>query len=131
MSQVLIDTSVWLDYLSNRPKIDPDQMDAVLFEGNAVTCQAIHCELQSSLEKDQPKKVWENLFDHIPFIDLNWDSDLVWKKLAGIGQSSSKKKTSAPSLTERMILLCAGHRGAKIWTLDKEFLNVIPTKMTY
>lgn len=115
---VLVDTSVWIEFFSRRPRINLVPLELMIEERRTVTCLPILAEMLSGKPAAATRATITHAFESMTFIDPDWKVLDVWHKVADLAQEAYKAKMPVPSLVDRMILLSAREAGARLWTLD-------------
>ena len=118
--QVLLDTSVWVDFFKTHHRVSTALVEELLVQGRVVTCKPIFTEILSASLTLPVQKTIRDSFRALDFIDPDWNSDETWKKIVELAQFCRQHKCGMPGMTDRMILASALENKAQIWTLDRK-----------
>jgi len=121
---VLIDTCIWIEYFNRIPKIQVDFVDALILERQVATINPIKTEIMSGNMNTENKKIINNAFDAMEWIDADWNNKETWNKITNLSFIAKKYKIPIPGIVDRMILIAAQLSNVKIWTLDKSLLTM-------
>lgn len=121
---VLIDTSVWIEYLRAQKRA-PDQalsarVTALLRQGKAALAGLIVAELIVGAKTDREVKVIEDLAEVCLMLPDNADT---WRAAARMGYALKRKGLSVP-LFDCLIAQLALTHSCKVFTLDKHFGHI-------
>lgn len=125
---VLIDTSVWINFLSKKPQIDTEKFEQLLKGGLVVTCKPVVAEILSGQMTDVTRNITGRTLNALTPIDVDWNDPAIWKEMIDLAKWGYKNKLPLPGLVDRMILVCALHAVAKIWTKDKKLNHFAESK---
>lgn len=122
---VLIDTSVWIEFFRGH---DPyfDKVRAILEIRGALASDVVFGEILQGCKDPKEARFVEEFYGSLPKAHL---PDLFIE--AGKLSLSKKAIHKGVGLIDISILALAQHHHAKIWTLDKKFMAVIPEGMQY
>lgn len=116
MADVLVDTSVWIDFFRNERGRIGDRLDALLAEDRAVLCGVVEMEIFQGLKAGESGKVW-SVLEVIPYVETTRadfvDSGRLWQKLREEGRT-------IPSTDCLIGVLCIRH-DLKLFTLHAHF----------
>lgn len=114
---VLVDTSVWIDYLSRRASKVDETMDALLAHGGIAAAAIIIAELvqgsHTSAEAERLRRYLQPLH-WIESTDQHWNH-------AGQLSARLRRKGHTVNLTDCYIAALADSADAPVYTLDKHF----------
>lgn len=117
---MLIDTSVWIEFLAPRSRAltsdELDEMAANIVEGDACIVLPIYGELVSGARHGD--REFRELLASLRFVDLDWTARAVWERIASLGHEAFSRRLSIPGLIDRMILAAAEESGETLWVLD-------------
>lgn len=122
MSQrlVLVDTSIWIEYLRNGHGHTADVMDDLLFDGRVAICDPIRAEVLSGIKSphkfSELRKSLSNLYD------LRQPDD-IWYTIAQKRAFLSAKGFQI-SLIDLWIAHVAFQYRILLWSLDKDFISI-------
>lgn len=124
MPAVLADTSVWVDYLRRGLKGRAARLDALLQEGQVVTCGPVAAELVAGASSERKDMVWDRLRG------LRWvELDAAGWRQAGLAYGRLRTSGQMVPLTDCIIAVAATVGEAELWTFDGDFdrfLEVLP-----
>lgn len=116
MADVLVDTSVWIDFFRNEEGRSGDLLDSLLEEDRVVLCGVVEMEIFQGLRKKEQHEV-QSVFELIPYIEITREdfiaSGTLW-------QSLRKKGETIPSTDCLIAELCIRHNLA-LFSLDSHF----------
>ena len=117
MNQILVDTSVWIDYFSGKKTVE--KLDSLLDDKLVCTNMLIMCELLPFLHIKKENELIE-LLKAIPEIPLNID----WEKIIEIQYNVLKKNLKRVGIPDLIILDNAIKNDLKLYTLDNSLLQL-------
>ena len=115
---ILVDSSVWIDYLGfNVSKID-QKLDALIHPNNQVVVTGIILqEVLQGIKNSRSFQLIQKLMSHLPFLvptaDTHYLAAEMFKKLAGHGKT--------PSTVDVLIAALAIQNKLPLFTLDNDF----------
>lgn len=120
---VLLDTSVWIDYFSEKGKDLVETVDHLLRQAEVATAAIIMAELTQGVKtaaEGRKLKTYCKPLHWIPGTDTHWEQagELSWK-LRHAGRTVN--------LTDCYIASVASSAGAAIYSLDKHFQWIAAT----
>ena len=127
MSLLLLDTSVWIEYFSPRPKITQQsltQLRQSILEDEIVMIEPIRAELLSGQVRFSKHSELERLLSALTLIDLNWNARKTWDSLVKLASLAISNRIPVPGLIDRMILLAARESSVAICSLDQSLLKL-------
>ncbi len=120
VEKILIDTSVWIDYLKNKSSALSEKVDKILSENEVYVPKIVMAELIQGAKSEREISVIKDFIDAFHVIDQKEDS---WIK-AGRLSYNLKKKGKAINLTDCYISVIAQEHDCKIFTLDEHFKEI-------
>jgi len=119
MVDVLVDTSVWIDFFRNDQGPEGDLLDLLLAEDRVVLCGIVEMEIfQGLIEKERART--ESLFELIPYFETERadyrSAGVLWKQLRQQG-------ITIPSTDCIIAGLCLRHR-ISLFSLDTHFDSI-------
>jgi len=116
MADVLVDTSIWIDFFRNTRSPAGDLMDLLLSENRVVLCGIVEMEiLQGLMAKERART--EALFELLPYIETGREdfraAGLLWQQLR-------RKGITIPATDCLIARLCI-HRRIPLFSLDAHF----------
>jgi predicted nucleic acid-binding protein len=125
MRKIIVDTSIWIEFLKKNPKIFPS-MQVLLEKQNAIALGCIFGELLQGAKSEREKKIIISYWDCLPKID----ESQIWIE-AGKYSGEKEMASKGTGLIDSIILTAAIKNDLIIWTLDKKLKNLIPEKNKY
>ena len=116
MADVLVDTSVWIDFFRNRIGRPGDHLDTLRAEDRVLLCGVVELEIFQGM---RPRELGEvrSVLELIPYVDTTRedfiDSGRLWRSLRQEGKT-------IPSTDCLMGVLCLRH-DLTLFTLDAHF----------
>ena len=116
MADILVDTSVWIDFFRNEKGPTGDILDALLAEDRVLLCGVVEMEIFQGLRKKELGEL-QSVFTLIPYIETQRE-DFI---LAGtLWQDLRKKGQTIPSTDCLIAALCLRH-DLTLFSLDAHF----------
>jgi predicted nucleic acid-binding protein len=117
---MLIDTSVWLEFLAPRSRVLSgaalDELAEAIADGSVCTVLPIYAELLSGAKHGD--RELRELLAALRFVDLDWASRTVWGAVADLAQEAHRRRLRIPGVVDRMIVAAAREAGETLWALD-------------
>jgi tRNA(fMet)-specific endonuclease VapC len=114
--KIIVDTSVWIEYLKNRPSVT-GVLDHYLLTGKAFTVGPVIAELLQGAKTEQDYNALKNSIDGLPYLETNLDD---WV-LAGRVSFKLRKQGITIPITDCIIAALAINRDAAVMSLDQHF----------
>lgn len=114
---VLIDTSVWIDYFSEKGKVLVETVDHLLRQAQVATAAIIMAELTQGIKSAAEGRKLKTHFKPLQWIS---GTDKHWE-LAGELSWELRHSGRTVNLTDCYIASVASSAGASIYSLDKHF----------
>jgi predicted nucleic acid-binding protein len=115
---ILVDTSIWIDYLRNGNSKEAQELDHILSLGIIATCDPIKTEIISGAPNKSDFQKLRIFLNSIIFLDA---PENIWRSIEDYRFLLARKGTQA-SLIDLWIAVVAEENNALIWTLDKDFI---------
>jgi len=122
---IILDTSVWIEYLRNNPLFFP--VISKLLENGEIL--AVDCVFGELLQGVKNKAEREMILSFWTYLSKEYYKDIIIK--AGEYSSKNKLLDHGTGLIDAVILMYGIQSNSKIWTLDKKFLKIIPEELRY
>ena len=125
---VLIDTSVWVDYLKYKTSERTDHLDTLLVNGSAAICAPVKAEVISGARSSEEYRKFVKWFNG--FSDLAAPTD-IWH-LAAESRFQLARKGNQQQLIDLWIAHTAYAHNVPVWSLDDDFTRIaqhIPFKI--
>ena len=122
MNFVLIDTSVWVEFFSKRPKISIEtiaSLKELISNGDAVIIEPVRAELLSGHILPPLRNEILSALDVLDMIDLDWNSRNTWDDIIALADISRGHQLPIPGIVDRMILIAALNASVQIASLDR------------
>jgi len=122
---IILDTSVWIEYLRNNPAFFPE-ISKLLESGEVLAVECVFGELLQGVKNKSEREIILKFWTYLS--KENYENIVIQA-----GEYSSKNKLSdhGIGLIDAVILMYGIKSNAKIWTLDKKFLKIIPDELRY
>ena len=114
---VLVDTSIWVDYLRGRHEAKP--LDPLLDRGEVALCGPVIAELLAGTAAGQAEVLWLAL-GSLPSAPLD---DAAWRD-AGETAGVLRRRGESVPLLDVVIAIAAVRFGAELWSRDRDFERV-------
>ena len=119
-SAVLIDTSIWIDYLRGNDHEAVEGVRDLIATGRARLCGMVVTELLAGIAKPGERDTLKYYLDAVQYLEV---SKSTWI-LAGEISSNLRKKGTTLSTTDLIICALAMETGSEILTTDRHFNDV-------
>ena len=116
---ILVDTSVWIEYLQRRSPRDFSVLDSLIRDKQVATCWPIRAELLSGYFSSSKRNEAEWALAAMIPIDPAWNSSDVWKGVIDLAAFCHRRGIRIPGLVDRMILVAVQKSSATLWTFDQ------------
>jgi len=113
---VVVDTSIWVDYLRHGPEGDGQVLDELLQRDEVLACGPVVAELLAGARVADRAQLWE-LFAGLPWADLDRSH---WRSIGEAAAALRAKGAQLP-LTDVTIAVVAAQAGASVWSRDSDF----------
>jgi predicted nucleic acid-binding protein len=113
---ILLDTSVWIDLLSKRPKHLPTEAQLLRF----VTCGPVIQEVLQGLQAHELAGPFQNSFLAVPQVALPVTLDL-YLQAADLYRMGRRKGYTIRSSMDCLIAAIAIHQKIPIWHYDRDY----------
>ena len=122
---IILDTSVWIEYLKSNPNYYP-QICKLLESGEILAVECIFGELLQGVKNKKEKEIILSYWKHLP--KENYENIIIE---AGEYSALNKLLDHGVGLIDIIILMHAIKSNSKIWTIDNKFLRIIPEEIKY
>jgi hypothetical protein len=120
VEKILIDTSVWIEYLRNRSSSLGNKLDEILSRKEVYVPKIVVAELIQGAKSEREVSIIKDFLEAFNIID---QEENTWFK-AGELSFGLKKKGKIVNLTDCYIAVIAQEHGCQIFTLDEHFKNI-------
>ena len=122
---IILDTSIWIEHLKNNQNYFP-RISRLLEGAEILAVECVFGELLQGVKNKTEKEILLNFWKHLP---KKYYENII----AEAGEYSAKNKLLAHGvgLIDTIILMHGIKSNSKIWTLDTNFLRVIPKEIKY
>lgn len=117
--KLVVDTSVWIDYLRGRDAALVDRLDAYLDRESVLMCGPVIAELLAGTDPDDREELWLAL-GSLPWADLDRPA---WRRVGEVAGDLRRRGTSVP-LTDVAIAVAAEMAEAELWSRDGDFERI-------
>ncbi len=124
MMKIIVDTSVWIEYLRNRP-ILAETLDRYLLAGKIFTVGPVIAELLQGAKTEKDYQALKSSIHGLPFIETSLEN---WIDAGSISFKLRRKGVTVP-ITDCVIAAVAIHQNASIMTYDRHFANIPNLKL--
>ena len=122
---IILDTSIWIEFLKGN-KIYFAKIKKLLEIKEILGVECIFGELLQGVRNKNEKEIIKKYWTYLP--KENYENIIIQ---AGEYSSENKLLNKGVGLIDAIILMNAINSNAKIWTLDKKLLRVIPKEYLY
>ncbi len=122
--KIIVDTSVWIEYLKNRSPI-AENLDHLLLAGNIFTVGPVVSELLQGAKTEKDYQLLKNSIDGLPFIETTFEN---WTLAGEISYKLRRKGMTLP-ITACVIAAVAIQQSASVMTYDQRFANIPNLKL--
>lgn len=119
MSAVLVDTSVWVEFLRRGGSGRAGDLDGLLERGEVRTCGPVAAELVAGAAAARRGELWDRLRG-LPWIELDADG---WRQV-GEAYAALRSLGKQVPLTDCAIAVAAVSAAAALWTFDEDFVRI-------
>jgi hypothetical protein len=120
VEKILIDTSVWIEYLRNRSSSLGNKLDEILSRKEVYVPKIVVAELIQGAKSEREVSIIKDFLEAFNIID---QEENTWFK-AGELSFDLKKKDKIVNLTDCYIAVIAQEHRCQIFTLDEHFKNI-------
>ncbi len=117
MSEYLVDTSVWVEFLRGEKIAIKKRLEKLLDENRAVVTGIILAELLTGINNERDRDFLEESFLGLPFLEATRESFAAAGKM---GAALRKKGITVP-VSDLLIAAAAKAHGLTVLTLDNHF----------
>jgi tRNA(fMet)-specific endonuclease VapC len=117
--KIIVDTSVWIEYLKNRPPI-AENLDQLLLAGNIYTVGPVVAELLQGARTEKDYQLLKNSIDGLSYVETGIED---WIKAGNISFKLRRNGATIP-LTDCLIAAVAIRQNASVMTYDRHFDNI-------
>ncbi|HEX9637464.1 MAG TPA: PIN domain-containing protein [Acidobacteriota bacterium] len=122
--KVLVDTSVWVDFLNGHPS-EQQAVLADLIQGTdeLCTCGVVVAEVFQGLQQQRGRKGLENLFRKLVFLEATGIG--IHLRAAGLYRSLRSKGITVRSTIDCLIAVLAEENGCTILARDRDITSIL------
>jgi tRNA(fMet)-specific endonuclease VapC len=117
--KILVDTSVWIEYLKNRPAV-ANHLDRHLLAGNIFIVGPVIAELLQGARTEKDYHALNNSIDGLPFVETDLND---WTSAGNISFKLRRKGLTVP-ITDCLIAAVAIRLNAAVMTYDRHFEHI-------
>jgi predicted nucleic acid-binding protein len=122
---IILDTSVWIEYLRNNPQFFP-LVSKLLENREIMAVECVFGELLQGIKNNFERETILGFWTHLP--KANYENLTIE---AGIYSAKNKLPENGVGLIDAVILMYGIKSNSKIWTLDVKFSRIIPDELKY
>ena len=122
---IILDTSVWIEHLKNNPEYFP-KICKLLESGEILAVECVFGELLQGVKNKKENEIILKFWEHLP--KENFKNIIIE---AGEYSSKNKLLDHGVGLIDAIILMHGIKSNSKIWTLDRNFLRILPDEIKY
>jgi tRNA(fMet)-specific endonuclease VapC len=122
--KIIVDTSVWIEYLKNKPTI-AEKLDRQLLAGDIFTVGPVIAELLQGAKTEKDYRMLKNSINGLPFIETSFEN---WALAGDISYKLRQKGITIP-ITDCIIAAVAFFNNASVMTHDRHFANIPNLKL--
>jgi predicted nucleic acid-binding protein len=123
--KIIADTSIWIEFLKNNPKIFSN-MRVLLEKNHIIAVECIFGELLQGTISKREREVILSYWNCLPKIN----EISLWID-AGIYSNQNKLISKGIGLIDSMIIISALKNDLLVWTLDKKINNTLDSRFKY
>jgi predicted nucleic acid-binding protein len=120
MSEYLIDTSVWVEFLRGKKTIIKKRLENLLDENRAVVSGIILAELLTGISDEKEQHFLEECFLGLPYLEATRE---IFTAAGEMGAALRKKGITMP-VSDLLIAALARTHALTVLTLDNHFLTL-------
>jgi len=117
--KLLIDTSVWVEYLRGSDTAVVTELDGYLDRESVLVCGPVIAELLAGTAPEDRERLWMAL-GNLPWADLDRPA---WQR-AGELANQLRRQGLIVSLTDVTIAVAAMTADADLWSRDQDFIRI-------
>jgi predicted nucleic acid-binding protein len=122
---IILDTSVWIEYLGNNQDFF-SKISTLLESREILAVECIFGELLQGTKNKFEKEIIIDFWTHLP---KEYYENIILQ--AGEYSANNKFLDKGLGLIDAIILMHGIKSNSKIWTLDNNFLKIIPEELRY
>ena len=122
---IILDTSVWIEHLKNNNRFFP-KISKLMETGEILAVECVFGELLQGVKNKTENEIILKFWEHLP--RENFQNIIIE---AGEYSSKNKLLDHGVGLIDAIILLHGIKSNSKIWTLDRNFLKILPDEIRY
>jgi predicted nucleic acid-binding protein len=120
MPSVIVDTSVWVDYLRGTQNARTDALDRLLENGEAAICGVIEAELVAGLRNRTEREELVSLLEGCDYLEV---SRADWRRAGELAGQLKDRGRTLP-LSDLIIAALAIDRGCALLASDSHFTHI-------
>ena len=122
---IILDTSVWIEHLKTNQDYYP-KICKLLENMNVLAVECVFGKLLQGVKNKKEKEVILKFWEHLP--KKRYEAIIIE---AGEYSAKNKLLDHGVGLIDSIIIMHGIKSNAKIWTLDKKLLRVLPEELMY
>jgi predicted nucleic acid-binding protein len=117
--KLLVDTSVWVDYLRAGDRALVEELDGYLDRESVLMCGPVIAELLAGTRPEDRETLWLAL-GNLPWADLD---QVSWRQAGELANDLRRAGVSV-SLTDVTIAVASVNADAELWSRDADFARI-------
>lgn len=118
---VLVDSSVWIQYLKKADSVHAEHLDRLLSDDRAAVCGPIKAEILSGARSIEYFHKLQNWFEGLPSLVVS--DERLWHRIAESRFKLARKGVQY-KLIDLFIAWVAHEHAVPVWSLDRDFLGI-------
>jgi predicted nucleic acid-binding protein len=121
MGDILVDTSVWLDFFKRPGSPYGEKLDTLLEEGRVCTCNLIKAEIVPGARSQKQFEELKSYFDALPNAP---EPETMWKEIMETQFAMKRAGLNGASIPDLIIAVTAKSNDMVVFTKDADFKNI-------
>lgn len=129
MSDILVDTSIWLEFFKTKDSVYGDILDRLLEEGRVCTTSLIKAEIIPGAKTLKRFRELNDYFDALPPVG---EPASLWRDIIEVQFGLKRRGINGMSIPDLIIAIVAGANNKTIFTKDGDFKlirRVLPLRL--
>ena len=122
---VLVDTSVWIEYLERNNPLVEEPLDDLLLRGEAVSAGLVLAELRHGCRTQAQVGMMMEALQPLPYVEASRDDWLRAGELAAEGAARGRRL----QIGDCLLAALAMRAGCLLFTLDRDFEHIPGVKL--
>jgi predicted nucleic acid-binding protein len=121
MSDVLVDTSVWLKFFKKPNSPYSEKLDTLLEEGRVCTCDLVKAEIIPGAKN---RKQYDELKDYFGALPSVQEPEHMWESIMETRFAMKRAGLNSGSIPDLMIAVIAKEPGCSVFAKDADFKDI-------